>query len=128
MKDKLVQRFESSTRPVCFDIDKRGNNGETLLHICFTNGSFIHMLVMKSMLHAFPKLINDICLADEYYGSFCCTVYFPYLLIDYFNNKKNRPKCFAHGDCKRGHDDCQVLAQVGREYSSAMRGPVFFAR
>ena len=58
----------SSTKYVCFDIQKRGAFGETLLHLCFSNGSKIHMKLAKRLLGIYPHMINDIYLGNEYYG------------------------------------------------------------
>lgn len=63
-----AEKNEFQTRLVCFDLDKRGRNGETLLHLCFSNGSFLHMLIARRLLEIYPNTIKDICISDEYYG------------------------------------------------------------
>lgn len=63
-----MQKLENITREVCFDIDKRGVHGETLLHLCFSNGSYIHLQIARFLLKMYPKLVNDIYLSDEFYG------------------------------------------------------------
>ncbi|KAL4218965.1 hypothetical protein ACF0H5_021551 [Mactra antiquata] len=55
-------------REVCWKIEERGTVGETCLHMCFLNSSAIHANLAKRLLHHFPKLINDIYIAEEYYG------------------------------------------------------------
>ncbi|CAF0724642.1 unnamed protein product [Brachionus calyciflorus] len=59
---------EYLTKYVCFDLANRGNNGETLLHLCFLNGSVIHMLIAKRLIKFYPNLIKDICIGDEHFG------------------------------------------------------------
>ena len=58
----------SLTKYVCSDIQNRGAFGETLLHLCFLNGSKIHMQLAKRLLSIYPNMINDIYLGNEYYG------------------------------------------------------------
>jgi transient receptor potential cation channel subfamily V protein 5 len=67
-KAKEKSKYESYDREVVSKVNYRGRNGETLLHLCFTNISFIHTLLAKKILFYFPKIINDICIGDEYYG------------------------------------------------------------
>lgn len=63
------EKREYKTMLVCFDLTKRGRNGETLLHLCFYNGTYLHMMVAKRMVSIFPKMLNDICIGDERYGN-----------------------------------------------------------
>ncbi|XP_062582287.1 transient receptor potential cation channel subfamily V member 5-like isoform X4 [Saccostrea cucullata] len=55
-------------RECCWDIDQRGSVGETILHLCLLNATAIHADLAKRLIQAFPKMINDIYLADEYFG------------------------------------------------------------
>ncbi len=55
---------------VCSSITQRGLQGETLLHLCLMNGSFIHMLIAKRLLHHFPSMVHDIFIGYEEYGNF----------------------------------------------------------
>lgn len=56
-------------REVCWDLDQRGGVGETVLHICFLSATSIHADLAKRLLKFYPKLIYDIYLSEEYYGS-----------------------------------------------------------
>jgi hypothetical protein len=56
-------------RDCCWDIDQRGSVGETVLHLCLLNATAIHADLAKRLIQAFPKMINDIYLADEYFGN-----------------------------------------------------------
>jgi hypothetical protein len=60
-----------NARFVCSSIDKRGKDGETLLHLCFTNVTRLHTELAKRLLQIFPKMIYDIKIGDDYYGKFC---------------------------------------------------------
>lgn len=42
--------------------------GETIIGVCFLNGSDIHNKLALKILDAFPKLVNDINLSEDYYG------------------------------------------------------------
>ena len=46
-------------------IENRGCVGETVFHVCFLQGSAIHLHLAKRMLKHFPLLLNDIYLSDE---------------------------------------------------------------
>ena len=46
----------------------RGCVGETVFHVCFLQGTTIHLHLAKRLLMHFPLLLNDIYLSDEYYG------------------------------------------------------------
>lgn len=43
--------------------------GETLLHLCLLNATSLHADIAKRLLSFYPKLINDIYMSDEYYGT-----------------------------------------------------------
>ena len=58
----------SNTKEVCFDLTKRGSIGETLLHLCFLNGTKIHNELAKLLIKHFPKLTNDVYTSEEFYG------------------------------------------------------------
>ncbi|XP_025113284.1 transient receptor potential cation channel subfamily V member 5-like isoform X3 [Pomacea canaliculata] len=59
---------ERMYREVCWDLDKRGTVGETILHLCLLNATQIHADLAKRLLQFYPKLINDIYVGEEYYG------------------------------------------------------------
>jgi len=55
-------------REVCWDLEERGAVGETCLHLCLLNATPVHSELAKRLIRFYPKLINDIYQADEYYG------------------------------------------------------------
>nr|CAB3267287.1 transient receptor potential cation channel subfamily V member 6 [Phallusia mammillata] len=61
----------TGTRFCCWDINKRGPLGETVLHICFLNNYYLHNFLAKEMINVFPNLLHDIYQGDEYYGENC---------------------------------------------------------
>ncbi|UJR09976.1 hypothetical protein I4U23_014200 [Adineta vaga] len=56
------------TKHVCWDLDLRGGVGEHILHICFLSSSPVHSALAKRLLRYYPRLIDDLYMADEYYG------------------------------------------------------------
>ena len=42
--------------------------GETLLCVCLLQGSPLHNEIAIRLAEIYPKLINDICISEEYYG------------------------------------------------------------
>ncbi len=62
------QAQESKTRFIVFKIDKVGAVGESILHLCSLIASDLHIGLAKRIIKIFPKLINDIYMANEYYG------------------------------------------------------------
>ena len=73
-REMLLKKKESmkivnlNKRFVCFDIQKRGKIGETLLHLCFLNHYCLYNELAKRLLKFYPKLIYDICISEDYYG------------------------------------------------------------
>ena len=70
---ELFQMFviflpEAKTRYQCWDLDKRGTVGDTILHLCLLNATQIHADLAKRLLHFYPNLIKDIYSGEEYYG------------------------------------------------------------
>ena len=57
------------TKLVCWDLDQRGGVGEHILHICFLSSSPVHSALAKRLLRHYPKMIDDLYMGDEYYGS-----------------------------------------------------------
>ncbi|XP_071827111.1 transient receptor potential cation channel subfamily V member 5-like isoform X2 [Apostichopus japonicus] len=71
-KRKLTSVWpESDMRLVCWRLEERGSVGETILHLCFLNASFIHIELAKRLLKAYPCLAEDIYVGDLYYGESC---------------------------------------------------------
>ncbi|XP_022322065.1 transient receptor potential cation channel subfamily V member 5-like isoform X5 [Crassostrea virginica] len=64
--DEFMQ--DRKFRECCWDINQTGSVGETVLHLCLLNATAIHADLAKRLIQAFPKMINDIYLADEYFG------------------------------------------------------------
>ncbi|XP_048774116.2 transient receptor potential cation channel subfamily V member 5-like isoform X10 [Ostrea edulis] len=64
----LHNKPDKKFRDCCWDIDQRGSVGETVLHLCLLNATAIHADLAKRLIQAFPKMMNDIYLADEYFG------------------------------------------------------------
>lgn len=58
-----------NTRELCFDINQRGSVGETLLHLCLLNGTLFHIELAKRLVRFYPKMVNDIYISDEFYGT-----------------------------------------------------------
>ena len=58
----------SNTKEICFDLTKRGSIGETLVHLCFLNGTRVHNELARLMIKHFPKMVNDIYTSEEFYG------------------------------------------------------------
>ncbi|KAL8602107.1 hypothetical protein ACOMHN_007376 [Nucella lapillus] len=55
-------------REQCWDVEHRGTVGETILHLCLLRATPAHYELAKRLIRAFPKLINDIYIGEEYYG------------------------------------------------------------
>ncbi|XP_022322068.1 transient receptor potential cation channel subfamily V member 5-like isoform X8 [Crassostrea virginica] len=64
----LHNKPDRKFRECCWDINQTGSVGETVLHLCLLNATAIHADLAKRLIQAFPKMINDIYLADEYFG------------------------------------------------------------
>ncbi|XP_019646231.1 PREDICTED: transient receptor potential cation channel subfamily V member 5-like [Branchiostoma belcheri] len=68
LMDPVHNEQDGQWRDVCWDLEKRGSVGETILHLCFLNGTQVHNELAKRLVDAFPKLVNDIYVSEEYYG------------------------------------------------------------
>ncbi|XP_050405682.1 transient receptor potential cation channel subfamily V member 6 [Patella vulgata] len=55
-------------RELCWNLDKRGTVGETILHLCFLNPKKTHRELAKRLLDIYPSLVKDIYNSGEYYG------------------------------------------------------------
>ncbi|CAL1545613.1 unnamed protein product [Lymnaea stagnalis] len=66
--DGILSKQDHKSRFQCWDLDKRGTVGETILHLCLLNATQIHADLAKRLLMFFPKMINDIYVGEEYYG------------------------------------------------------------
>ena len=65
-KDMKYGKFIEHT--ACWDINKRGAVGETLLHMCVLHNTPIHTEIAKLLLRAYPKLALDYYEGEDYYG------------------------------------------------------------
>ncbi len=50
-------------------VEKRGSVGETVFHVCFLMQTPTHLALGRRLLKWYPKLINDVYLSEEYYGT-----------------------------------------------------------
>ncbi|CAG5117325.1 unnamed protein product [Candidula unifasciata] len=66
--DAILSKQDHKFRFQCWDLDKRGTVGETILHLCLLNATQTHADLAKRLLFFFPKMINDIYCGEEYYG------------------------------------------------------------
>ena len=67
---------ETIERTVCWDLNQRGDAGETALHLCLllANKQPKFRDVALALLNAFPKLSLDYYEGDEYYGRIITTI------------------------------------------------------
>ncbi|CAI5451548.1 unnamed protein product [Caenorhabditis angaria] len=61
-------KSESKYREICWNLDERGRMGENLLCICILQGTEIHNVIARRLLKFYPKLANDVCISEDYYG------------------------------------------------------------
>ncbi|XP_043237140.1 transient receptor potential cation channel subfamily V member 5-like [Amphibalanus amphitrite] len=61
-EDKTKYRF------LCFKLEETGAVNEGILLLCMLNATSLHNELAKRLLHFYPRLINDIYMADEYFG------------------------------------------------------------
>ncbi|GFR68752.1 transient receptor potential cation channel subfamily V member 6 [Elysia marginata] len=66
--DGMISKQDHKSRFQCWDLEKRGTVGDTILHLCLLNATQAHADLAKRLLHFFPKMINDIYVGEEYYG------------------------------------------------------------
>ena len=50
-------------------VEKRGAVGESAFHVCFLMQTPTHLALGRRLLLHYPKLINDVYLSEEYYGT-----------------------------------------------------------
>lgn len=84
------------TKERCFDIKKLGAVGETILHLCILNDTDIHIELAKKIIMAYPKMVNDYYIGDEYYGEYI-QIYQVALLSLTNRLKLFRGSTFTHG-------------------------------
>ncbi|KAH7718989.1 Protein OCR-2 [Aphelenchoides avenae] len=59
---------ESKYREVVWKLEDRGNMGENLVGVCLMQGGAVHNALAQKLMEAYPKLVNDIFLSEDYYG------------------------------------------------------------
>jgi len=64
---------EVTERAVCWDLDQRGDVGETALHLALLLSikQTKYREIALALLSAFPRLCLDYYEDDEYYGKYC---------------------------------------------------------
>ena len=67
-RSKLAAISRFRQRDACWDLTKRGEVGETALHLCFLNNTETHLNIARIMLDMYPKMVLDIFEGVEYYG------------------------------------------------------------
>ncbi|XP_071810174.1 transient receptor potential cation channel subfamily V member 5-like [Asterias amurensis] len=70
-RSKLAAISRFRQRDACWDLTKRGEVGETALHLCFLNNTETHLNIARIMLDMYPKMVLDIFEGAEYYGESC---------------------------------------------------------
>ncbi|OZC09400.1 ankyrin repeat protein [Onchocerca flexuosa] len=55
-------------REVTWKLDERGLMGENLVGVCLLQGTAIHNQLAIKLIKAYPKLVNDIFISEDYYG------------------------------------------------------------
>ncbi|EYC11254.1 hypothetical protein Y032_0051g2101 [Ancylostoma ceylanicum] len=61
-------KSESKYRELNWRLDERGSMGETIIGVCLLQGTTIHNILALRILDFYPKLLNDICTSEDYYG------------------------------------------------------------
>ncbi|VDN05297.1 unnamed protein product [Thelazia callipaeda] len=59
---------DSKYREVTWKLEERGLMGENLVGICLLQGTAIHNQLAIKLIKAYPKLVNDIFISEDYYG------------------------------------------------------------
>ena len=68
LQNNEIAQFEE--HEACWDLHKRGEAGETILHLCYLNNTQTHFEIARLLLEEFPKMAMDIYEGREYYGEF----------------------------------------------------------
>uniref|UniRef100_A0A915Q646 ANK_REP_REGION domain-containing protein n=1 Tax=Setaria digitata TaxID=48799 RepID=A0A915Q646_9BILA len=55
-------------REVTWKLEERGSMGENLVGVCLLQGTAIHNQLAIKLIKAYPKLVNDIFISEDYYG------------------------------------------------------------
>uniref|UniRef100_A0AC35U2F9 ANK_REP_REGION domain-containing protein n=1 Tax=Rhabditophanes sp. KR3021 TaxID=114890 RepID=A0AC35U2F9_9BILA len=62
------KKGDNKYREMCWKLDERGAQGETMLGLCLQKGTSAHTQIATKMVQMFPKLVNDIFISEAYYG------------------------------------------------------------
>uniref|UniRef100_A0A1I7VQW6 ANK_REP_REGION domain-containing protein n=1 Tax=Loa loa TaxID=7209 RepID=A0A1I7VQW6_LOALO len=61
-------KSEWKYREVTWKLEERGLMGENLVGVCLLQGTAIHNQLAIKLIKAYPKLVNDIFISEDYYG------------------------------------------------------------
>eukprot|EP00057_Strongylocentrotus_purpuratus_P013563 XP_011668037.1 PREDICTED: transient receptor potential cation channel subfamily V member 6 [Strongylocentrotus purpuratus] len=65
-QSSAINKFEQ--HDACFDLNKRGAIGETILHMCFLNDTRMHREIASHLLTVYPKLALDVYEGSDFFG------------------------------------------------------------
>lgn len=63
-------KAEWKYREVTWKLEERGLMGENLVGVCLLQGTAVHNQLAIKLIEAYPKLVNDIFISEDYYGNF----------------------------------------------------------
>ncbi|VBB33935.1 unnamed protein product [Acanthocheilonema viteae] len=69
-------KSEWKYREVTWKLEERGLMGENLVGVCLLQGTAIHNQLAMKLIKAYPKLVNDIFISEDYYGNFYINYYY----------------------------------------------------
>ncbi|CAG9540766.1 unnamed protein product [Cercopithifilaria johnstoni] len=61
-------KSEWKYREVTWKLEERGLMGENLVGVCLLQGTAVHNQLAMKLIKAYPKLVNDIFISEDYYG------------------------------------------------------------
>ncbi|KAH7712767.1 Protein OCR-2, partial [Aphelenchoides avenae] len=59
---------ESKYREIVWKLEERGEMGENLVGVCLMQGGAVHNALAQRLMEAYPKLVNDVFISEDYYG------------------------------------------------------------
>ncbi|KAJ8047611.1 Transient receptor potential cation channel subfamily V member 6 [Holothuria leucospilota] len=65
-QSKSINKF--TPHAACWDVQKRGEAGETILHLCYLNSTGVHKAIARHLLQLFPQMVRDMYEGSAYYG------------------------------------------------------------
>ncbi|XP_071961423.1 transient receptor potential cation channel subfamily V member 5-like [Antedon mediterranea] len=66
--ETIVSFDKFEQHQVCWDLNRRGEVGETILHLCFLNNTEHHRALAHTIMECYPQMALDIYEGPEYYG------------------------------------------------------------